>query len=128
MTIIGLLYQKDTILDDEGKLEDICSKDWENLNKNAVGKIRKWVDNTIYQCVANEISAYKVQSVLQELYQKRNYHNKVFLYKKIMYLRYQDGTSISKHLNVFQDILNKLVAMEIKLDEEIYDVFNQFSI
>ena len=37
-----------------------------------------------------------------------------------MYLRYTDGTRVSDHLNIFQGILNQLVALDVKLDNEIY--------
>lgn len=40
------------------------------------------------QHVANETNAYKVGTILQELYEN-NAHNKAFLFKKLMHLRSQ---------------------------------------
>lgn len=40
------------------------------LNRKTVGKIRQWIDNSIYQHVINETNAYKVWTILQELFGK----------------------------------------------------------
>lgn len=70
--------------------------------------------------MANETNAYKVWTIWQVLYEKKNAQNKTFLSRMLMYLRYQDRTFISEHLNVFHRILNQLSTMEMKLDDEIH--------
>ena len=34
-------------------------------------------------------------------------------------LKYQDGTPMTDHLNTFQGIINQLVGMNIKFEEEV---------
>ena len=41
-------------------------------------------------------------------------------------MRYKDEIIIFEHLNVFQGILNQLVVMEMKMDDEIYTLFDWF--
>ena len=60
-----------------------------------------------------------VWKTLQELYEKKNAQNKAFLFKKLMYLRYKDGTPVSDHLNTFQGIVNQFFRMNMELDDEV---------
>ena len=39
--------------------------------------------------------------------------------KKMISLKYQDGTPMTDHLNTFQGIINQLVRMNIKFEEEM---------
>lgn len=41
-------------------------------------------------------------------------------------MRYKDETIVFEYLNVFQGILNQLVVMEMKMDDEIYTLFDWF--
>ena len=118
--LLCCLDYEDTLLGDAGKPSEMSNKDWAKLNKKAIGKIRQWVNNSVYQHVANETNASVIWNILWELYEKKNAQNKAFLFRKLMYLRYTDGTPVSDHLNVFQGILNQLATLDMKLDDEIY--------
>lgn len=37
-----------------------------------------------------------------------------------MNLKYKDETPIIEHLNTFQGLLNELIAMRMKLDDEVH--------
>ena len=39
--------------------------------------------------------------------------------KKMISLKYQDGTPMTDHLNTFQGIINQLAGMNIKFEEEV---------
>ena len=39
--------------------------------------------------------------------------------KKMISLKYQDGTPMTDHLNRFQGIINQLAGMNIKFEEEV---------
>jgi hypothetical protein len=45
--------------------------------------------------------------------------NKMFLIKKLMRLRYKEGTPIADHLNEFQGIINQLSSMGITFEDEV---------
>jgi len=54
---------------------------------------------------------------------KKTGNNKMFLIKKMLGLKLQEGTSCVDHLNTFHEIMNKLSAMGIKFDDEIQGLF-----
>ena len=39
--------------------------------------------------------------------------------KRLVNLKYKDGNNIVEHINSFQSIVNKLVAMKINIDDEM---------
>ena len=43
--------------------------------------------------------------------------------KKLIELRYQEGTPMKDHLNTIQELLNKLFDMDIKFDDEIHGLW-----
>jgi hypothetical protein len=43
----------------------------------------------------------------------------MFLIKKLMHLRYKEGTLIADHVNEFQGIINQLSSMGIIFEDEV---------
>ena len=43
----------------------------------------------------------------------------MFLIKQMMYLRYQDGTPMTDHVNAFQGFVNQLSGMNVRFDDEV---------
>ncbi len=43
----------------------------------------------------------------------------MLLIKKLMHLRYNDGTSMTDHLSSFQGVVNELTSMGITFEEEV---------
>ncbi|KAJ9556141.1 hypothetical protein OSB04_010755 [Centaurea solstitialis] len=60
-----------------------------------------------------------VLNKLEQLYARKTRKNKLFLIKKLIQLKYHDGTPITDHLNAFQGIINQLAGMGIKFKDEI---------
>ena len=56
---------------------------------------------------------------LENLYALKSGNNKLFLLKKMMQLKYNEGTSVADHLSEFQNIVNQMLGMGVKLDDEI---------
>jgi hypothetical protein len=55
---------------------------------------------------------------LENLYQSKSLVNKIFLRKKLYYLRIRDGDSVENHLNSFNNVVGQLVSVEIKISDE----------
>ena len=53
------------------------------------------------------------------MYEKPLANNKVYLMKKLFNLKMSKGGSVVEHLNSFNTVVNQLVLMGIKFDEEI---------
>ena len=53
------------------------------------------------------------------MYEKPLANNKVYLMKKLFNLKMSKGGLVVEHLNSFNTVVNQLVSMGIKFDEEI---------
>ena len=60
-----------------------------------------------------------MMQALADMYEKPSANNKVYLMKKLFNLRMPEGGSVVEHLNSFNTMVNQLVSMEIKFDDEI---------
>ena len=56
---------------------------------------------------------------LEELYARKIGNNKLFLVKQMMSLKYQNRIAITDYLNIFQGIINQLIGMNIKFENEV---------
>ena len=54
------------------------------------------------------------------MFEKKNALNRVSVIRRIVRLRYQDGSSMAEHLNAFDGLINQTVSLEIPLvDDEL---------
>ena len=69
--------------------------------------------------VATEKTTVGLMKVLLDMYEKPSANNKVFLMKKLFNLRMQEGASVVEHMNNFNTVVNQLVAVGIKFEDEV---------
>ncbi|RVX19049.1 Retrovirus-related Pol polyprotein from transposon TNT 1-94 [Vitis vinifera] len=79
----------------------------------------QWADDNVLNHVSEEKHARSLWNKLEQLYARKTGNNKLFLIKKMINLKYQDGTPMTDHLNTFQGIINQLAEMNIKFEEEV---------
>ncbi|KAK2382824.1 zinc knuckle (CCHC-type) family protein [Trifolium repens] len=96
---------------------------WTLLHRQVCGYIRQWVDDNVLNHTSGEKHAKSLWDKLEQLYAKKTGNNKMYLIKKMLSLKLQEGTSCADHLNTFQGIMNQLSAMGIKFDDEIQGLF-----
>jgi transposase InsO family protein len=101
------------------KPENKSDEEWTLLHRQVCGYLRQWVDDNVLNHIECETHARTLWKKLEELYARKTGNNKMFLMKQLMYLRYQDGTPLTDHLNTFQGIINQLAGMGIKFDDEV---------
>ena len=63
------------------------------------------VDDNVLNHVSEEKHARSLWNKLEQLYAQKTSNNKLFLIKKMINLKYQDGTPMTDHLNTFQGII-----------------------
>ena len=116
-----MLYCKDLFdpIDGDEAQGDKEDKDWERMNRKTVGFIRQWIDDSVFHHVAQETKADALWKKLQDLYERRTPQNKALLVKRLVNLRYKEGSSMSEHLSEFQDVVNQLTNLEIDLGDEL---------
>ena len=56
---------------------------------------------------------------LENLFTKKTSGNKIILIRRLVNLKYKDGSNMVKHIKSFQGIVNKLVSMKMKIDDEM---------
>ena len=56
---------------------------------------------------------------LEELYARKEGTNEMFFIKKLIHLRYKEGTPIADHVNEFQSIINQLSSIGITFEDEV---------
>ncbi|KAI9200344.1 hypothetical protein LWI28_006339 [Acer negundo] len=98
-----LLYVKDYYLPvfAEQKPEDKSDTEWTLLHCQACGYIRQWVDDNVLNHVSEETHARSLWNKLEQLYAQKTGNNMLFLIKKLLGLKYGDGTPLPDHLNAY---------------------------
>lgn len=97
----------------------MSNEDWELLDRQVVGYICTWLDDNVYHHVLDETFAYSLWKKLEDLYARKTAENKAFLMKNLMYLKYEERTPITDHMNEFQGIVKQLSSMKIVFDGEM---------
>ena len=64
------------------------------------------VDDNVLNHVSEEKHARSLWNKLEQLYARKTSNKKLFLIKKMINLKYQDGTPMKDHFNTFQGIIN----------------------
>ncbi|VFQ75020.1 unnamed protein product [Cuscuta campestris] len=92
---------------------------WKLLNRKTVGMIRQFIDDSVFQHVANDTNAYELLEKLKCMYERENALNKASIMRRLVKLDYRDGHSVVEHLNDFQGLINQLSSMKLVLDDEL---------
>ena len=82
--MIDVLLCKDfyyPILGDSAKPTNKTEAEWKYLNMKVCGYIRQWIDNGIYQLVANETNAKVLWDTLENTYERKSSQNKSHVMK-----------------------------------------------
>ena len=57
-------------------------------------------------------------SRLKTLYMTKSLSNKLYLKKQLYGLRMNEGTTVLEYLNFFKKVINELLTVDVKIDEE----------
>lgn len=67
--------------------------------------------------VIGETNACTLWNKLEEFYARKTGNSKLFFIKQTIVLRYQDGATMTNHLNTCQRIINQLAGMKITFED-----------
>nr|KYP33204.1 Retrovirus-related Pol polyprotein from transposon TNT 1-94 [Cajanus cajan] len=96
----------------------MSEEDWDFEHQQVCDFIRQFVEDNVYNHIANETHARTLWEKIESLYASKSGNNKLYLLNYLMNLRYRENSSISDHLNEFQGLLDQLSGMGIKFDDE----------
>lgn len=80
--------------------------EWNILHRKNYGFIRKQVDDNVFNQISAETHALTFWNKLEPLYARKTMNNRFLLIKKMIGLKYHDGTPITDLLNSTQGIIN----------------------
>ena len=102
------------------KLPDkIDASTWEVMHLKATAYIRCFIDMSLYNNVNDKTQTNDLWKKIGSMFETIVFLNRVLVFKKIVRLRYQDGSSIAEHMNAFQGLINQTTSLEVPLADEV---------
>jgi hypothetical protein len=116
------LYQKDLFLPLSGvakKTTAMKDEEWEILDRKALGTIRLSLAVSMAFNISKEKTTKGLMDTLDKLYEKPSASNKVFLMKRLFFMKMSEGGSVADHLNEFNTVTNQLSSVKVNFDDEV---------
>ena len=101
------------------KPKEMSDGEWGILDRKALRAIRLSLAWMVAFNVSREKTALDLMTDLSEIYEKLSFSNRVFLMKKLLYLKMADIESVAEHLNEFNKLTSQLESVEINFDDKI---------
>ena len=81
--------------------------------------IRCFIDRSLYNNLNEENKAHELWKKISIMLENKNAMNRVSIFRKIVRLRYQDGSYVAEHMNAFQWLINQTTSLEVLLADEV---------
>ena len=104
----------------KSKHDKIDALTWEVLHLKATMYIRCFIDMSLYNNFNEENKADVLWEKIGVMFENKNAMNRVSIFRKIVRLRYQDGSSMAEHINAFQGLMNQTTTLEVPLINEVF--------
>ena len=82
-------------------------------------RIGCFIDMSGYKNFGDETKANQLWRKIETMFQTKKALNRVSLFRKLLRLRYQDVSRMTKHLNTFQGLISQIVSPHIPLANEV---------
>jgi hypothetical protein len=102
----------------ETKLEGMADIDCKELEAKAVATIRLCLGDNVMYHVMDEESLATVWLKLESWYMSKSLTNKFYLKQWLYGLETAEGSNLSQHINVFNQILGDLKRVDVKFEDE----------
>ncbi|KAK9118944.1 hypothetical protein Scep_017037 [Stephania cephalantha] len=106
------------LLGKDGKPEGMTDKTFAEKDEMAVANILLALEDTVLFNVEGESSAIGLWDKLKNIYEGKSLTNKIFLRRQLYALKMKDGASVQEHLNHFNLLINKLMALDVKIEDD----------
>ena len=100
------------------KPESMEEVDWKELEAKAVAVIRLCLANDVMYHVMDDESPAEIWLKLESRYMSKSLSNKLYLKQKLYGLKMMEGSDLSQHLNVFNQIISDLMRVDVKFEDE----------
>nr|CAD1834518.1 unnamed protein product [Ananas comosus var. bracteatus] len=96
----------------------MADDEWEEMDMKALATIRMCLADEVLFNIIGEKTAFGLWAKLESLYQNKSITNRIFLKRRLYSLRMKEGTKVSEHLNVFNNIICELESIGEKMKDE----------
>lgn len=96
----------------------ISDEEWEELDMKAASQIRLCLAKNVLANVIGLSTTKELWEKLEELYQTKSISNRLYLKEQFHKLQMAEGTTISDHLSVLNEIVSELESIGVKIDDE----------
>lgn len=69
------------------------------MNRKAIAYIGQYVDDSIFNHVSDETDAKVLGKKMEKSFEQKSAMNKVFLIRKLVNMKFKDGSTVVDHLN-----------------------------
>ena len=97
------------------KLDD---NKWEEMQAQACATIKLCLSDQIMYHVMDETSPKKIWDKLEEQFMSKTLTRKLYLKQKLYGLKMQEGSDLAEHINVFNQLIDDLRKVDVKIDDE----------
>ena len=101
------------------KPSDMDNENWDVQHSKFIAYIRRWMDTNLHEQISNETKADVFWKKRENLFTKKTSGNKTILIRRLVNLKYIDGSNLVEHISSFQGTVNKLVPMKMNIDDEM---------
>jgi hypothetical protein len=110
------------------KMTTMEHKEWEVLDRKALGTIRLSLEVSIAFNISKEKTMKELMDALDKSYEKPLASNKVFLMKRLFNMKMSEGGFVADHLNEFNMVTNQLSSVKVEFDDEVRALLILFSL
>jgi hypothetical protein len=101
----------------------VRKEQWRVLNYKVVGMIWLYINHNVLHHVTKDTNTYEMWQKLESIFESKTSMNKASVIKnKLAKLEYWDGSSVTKHLNVFKWHINQLSTMKNNFEDEVKEL------
>ena len=98
--------------------EGMDDLDWKELEAKAMATIRLCLADDVMYHVMDEESPAEVWLKLESRYMSKSLTNKLYLKQKLYGLKMSEGSDLSQHINLFNQIIGDLRRVDVKFEDE----------
>ena len=96
---------------------------WEVMHRRTTEYIQCFIDMSLDNNFNEESKAHELSEKMDIMFQNKNVANQVSVFRKLVRLRYQDGSSMAEHMNAFQGLIHQATSLEVPLADEVLALF-----
>ena len=82
----------------DGRPDKIDAPTWEVMHLKTMAYIRCFIDMSLYNNFNEENKSHELWEKINIMLENKNVVNRVLVFRKIVRLRYQDGSSLAEHM------------------------------